>query len=282
VRPVPRVTIDFGDGRKLERTVTGNSAHYVLDAKGRPLDVLPGLYGPQAFRAWLKRSQELASRATSAVDAEWTLAEYHAKRLQAIDIALRRDVESLAPQLLPAREQAVELVALTRSSAEPTAIQAMARAGAKTQAELPIVKAIAPSEEVMAAQSEEFWRQVAARHAGAAKLDEASVELVRRQNPEARRAGARATTKARVEDPILRLVRRFEEAMALDTVKNEYTLHRRVHAWFVTGEAPAEVDALNERVYAELFLTPSSDPWLGLAPANVYTALTEGGLTATP
>ena len=34
VRPVPRVTIDFGDGRKLERTLTGNSAHYVLDAIG--------------------------------------------------------------------------------------------------------------------------------------------------------------------------------------------------------------------------------------------------------
>ena len=34
VRPVPRVTVDFGDGRKLERTITGNSAHYVLDAAG--------------------------------------------------------------------------------------------------------------------------------------------------------------------------------------------------------------------------------------------------------
>jgi len=42
VRPAPRVTIDFGDGRKLERTITGNSAHYVLDAdtgavEGEPL-----------------------------------------------------------------------------------------------------------------------------------------------------------------------------------------------------------------------------------------------------
>src|SRR5262249_33660231 len=34
-RPVPRVTIDFGDGRKLERTLTGNSVHYVLDRDGR-------------------------------------------------------------------------------------------------------------------------------------------------------------------------------------------------------------------------------------------------------
>lgn len=45
-------------------------------------------------------------------------------------------------------------------------------------------------------------------------------------------------------------------------------------------EAPnevAEVNALNEWVYATLFLTPSSDPWLGLAPRDVYTALDNDG-----
>ena len=69
--------------------------------------------------------------------------------------------------------------------------------------------------------------------------------------------------------------------MALDTVKNEYTLHRQIHDWFAAGETPDDVDALNERVYAELFLTPPSDPWLGLAPGDVYTALDGGGLTET-
>src|SRR5262249_3390832 len=48
-RPAPRITIDFGDGRKLERTITGNSVHYILDSKGRPVDAIPGLYGPKAF-----------------------------------------------------------------------------------------------------------------------------------------------------------------------------------------------------------------------------------------
>ena len=33
VRPVPTVTIDFGDGRKLERTLTGNSIHYILNSE---------------------------------------------------------------------------------------------------------------------------------------------------------------------------------------------------------------------------------------------------------
>jgi hypothetical protein len=68
----------------------------------------------------------------------------------------------------------------------------------------------------------------------------------------------------------------------LDTVRNEYQLHRKIHKWFLAGEAPADFDALNERVYAELFLTPSSDPWLGLAPSDAYTALESGGLTAAP
>src|SRR5439155_4308827 len=35
LRPVPKVTIDFGDGRRIERTLTGNSVHVVLDARGR-------------------------------------------------------------------------------------------------------------------------------------------------------------------------------------------------------------------------------------------------------
>src|SRR5262249_21999207 len=38
VRPVPKVTIDMGDGRVIHRTITGNSIHYVLDAAGRPID----------------------------------------------------------------------------------------------------------------------------------------------------------------------------------------------------------------------------------------------------
>ena len=59
VRPVPRVTIDFGDGRKLERTITGNSVHYVLAADGQPLDALPGLYGPRQFQSWLSEVETL-------------------------------------------------------------------------------------------------------------------------------------------------------------------------------------------------------------------------------
>ena len=75
----------------------------------------------------------------------------------------------------------------------------------------------------------------------------------------------RAVSKAFVEDPLLRVLR------------NEYWLHRQLHDWLARTPAP-DVDGFNERVYAELFLTPRSDPWLGLVPVEAYTALPESGL----
>src|SRR5258706_5438252 len=66
VRPAPRVTIDFGDGRKIERTITGNSIHYVLDANGTVIDAIPGLYTPTAFLKYLTQANE-ANKAVQAL-----------------------------------------------------------------------------------------------------------------------------------------------------------------------------------------------------------------------
>jgi hypothetical protein len=60
VRPVPIVTIDFGDGRRIHKTITGNSVHVVLDPDGRPVDALPGLFSPSVFHALLVRSHGFA------------------------------------------------------------------------------------------------------------------------------------------------------------------------------------------------------------------------------
>src|SRR5262245_19444956 len=66
VRPVPIITIDFGDGRKLQRTITGNSIHYILDNDGRLLDALPGLYGPPAFLRGLSEAETLFQQVRTA------------------------------------------------------------------------------------------------------------------------------------------------------------------------------------------------------------------------
>ncbi len=60
VRPVPRVTLDFGNGRRIERTLTGNSAHLVLDPYGRVVDALPGLVSPDVFLDLLAHAKRFA------------------------------------------------------------------------------------------------------------------------------------------------------------------------------------------------------------------------------
>jgi hypothetical protein len=80
---------------------------------------------------------------------------------------------------------------------------------------------------------------------------------------------------------MLKLVQTLQRSIALDTVRNEFQLRRRIHQWLANGQYRPQIDELNERVYSELFLTPSSDPWLGLAPADVYAALPNGGVVVS-
>ena len=75
-----------------------------------------------------------------------------------------------------------------------------------------------------------------------------------------------------------RLLRRFQDLIALDTVRNEYMLHSKLYTWLMRDPARDNVEKLNEKVYASLFLTPNSDPWLGLFLTDVYTALDNGGI----
>jgi hypothetical protein len=144
---------------------------------------------------------------------------------------------------------------------------------------MPIIKAagLAPEASLAQATTDDVWNRIAQSHAEDSKLDAASFNLIRSQHPMAAVAARRAITKMFVEDPLVRMVRALQGSIALDTVRNEYTFHRQIHQWLAAGNVP-ELDAFNERVYAELFLTPSTDPWLGLMPADAYTALENNGV----
>ncbi|HEX6883214.1 MAG TPA: hypothetical protein VF530_07515 [Planctomycetota bacterium] len=60
VRPAPRATIDFGDGRVLERTLHGNVATYFCTSRGEVYDLLPGLAEPREFARRLDQAVRLA------------------------------------------------------------------------------------------------------------------------------------------------------------------------------------------------------------------------------
>jgi hypothetical protein len=288
VRPVPKVTIDMGDGRVVERTITGNSVHYVLDRDGRPVDAVPGLYGPKAFLRALEDA-ERAVRALEKVEGDAArasfLRDWHAARMTTVTEQWERDLAQVRTSSDAGVAASVPApVTILQQRATPTALQAAPRAVGKSMVELNIVRALAPRLAALRAGTDDAeWGAIAAlpAHAEDARLDASSKALMRTKQPTAPAAGRLALTKSRQEDPLVRLVARFERSIAEDTVRNEYGFHRTIHQWFAESRPEtiaADVAALNETVYAELFLTPSSDPWLGLVPADAYSALEGDGI----
>jgi hypothetical protein len=232
-RPVPVITIDFGDGRKIVRTITGNSIHYVLDASGRVIDAIPGLYAAQPFVQRLKEAAtiELALRSCSSdSERKEQLRAWHRQQIAATDAACEHDLRSAKLAAVPAAD---DLLA---------------------------------------------WKQLGALHTQEMQVDATVKAVMAEKNPGALRAGRLAMSKMVVESPLVRAVRNIESMVAADCIRNEYVLHRQIHELLADGAANAGLDAFNDTVYSQLFLTPRSDPWLGLAPPDAYSALDHDGL----
>jgi hypothetical protein len=249
-RPVPRITVDFGDGRKIERTVTGNSIHYVLDADGTIVDAFPGLFGAETFATLLKQAARTAHEGAP-FSMEERLALYarrHRDALAALEAEWNRDLTRLG---IDALTFAVVQNDLTQVAAQEDRV-------------------------------EDLLSKVAALHRDDARLDKQSRALLRVKNPTADLAGERAVSKRVVESPLLRAFRNLEQSIALDTVRNEFIFHARLHRWLLEPEAAKHLEKVNARVYAQLFLTPNDDPWLGMAPADAIAALDDNGIFKTP
>lgn len=293
-RPVPRVTIDFGDGRVIERTITGNAVHYVLDGQGRPLDAIPGLYGPGAFVRALHQGWETFTAlegVSSELRAE-VLRERHSRLAQ----GNYRRLEKYWGNYRSQRAEAARPVSRLATAAEAGRI-----ATSKFGIELRVV------EKVSAPETDFEWRGIAHLRARDASLDARSLLLMARELPGTRadadaiarvRAAAapfaaeRAVVRARgknaggeglllarlsqPEQELAQMVGTFEESLAIDSVRNEHEFRAQIHEWFVAGEVTT-LDSLNERVYREIFLTPRSDPWLGLGAQENYTGIRGGG-----
>ena len=269
---MPKVTIDFGDGRKLERTLTGNSIHYILDADGRVIDALPGLYGPKPFLREIERAEKIVQQAAtlrrpSKSDCSWHTT---ASARNAIQTAWQDDLNKLGVQLAYAQPNPASHI--PQKAANPPVAAAAGRvAMTKWVVEMPMVAAVNPGTTLEQATTDAVWNRIAMLHPENGTLDAASVALIASQHPTATAAAGYAISKSFVENPLVKMVRAFQGSIALDTVRNEYLFHRQIHQWLAAGST-TNLDKLNERVYSELFLTPSSDPWLGLMPADTYTA----------
>jgi hypothetical protein len=263
VRPVPKVTVDFGDGRRLAGTVTGNSIHYVLDSRGRLVDALPGLNGPGAFRRFLERTAAEAGRMAALDDAGYVreLKAYHTARSADVQAALAEDFRQSGAEDPESAAQRTVSSARWAWPVERPAWRASERALSKMAVEMPILTAVS-ADAIRMRTPEIAPSTVADLHWEDSELSEESRQLLL------------AKSKTWLErDPDSALAR-FQSLIGEDSVRNEYLLHPAIHAWLAESREVPDLTAFNEQVYARLFFTPSSDPWLGLAPSEVFSVLT--------
>ena len=270
-RPAPKITIELGDGRRVESTITGNSAHYVLDSAGRPVDVLPGLMAPQQFLAALQQAESLA-RATAGMDpasrAE-ALRRHHADRLEAQERAWSSTLAAAGQPPRPLPGQAPSPAMAPPGPAAPRAGQAAMLAVSKSRAEVPMLRFVGEAIEPLSEAA--LWDLLADRRAAEVALSPARLALIARQQWRSGEPQQDAMNHATALTALRRSV-------ALDGLYNEFALHRSIHRWFTErGAANLDLEALNFWVYRDLFLTPRTDPWLGLAAPDVYSGLVAGG-----
>jgi len=211
VRPAPKITIDFGDGRKITTTVTGNSIHYILAPDGHVLDAIPGLYTPQAFLAAL--------------------------------------TEGRTPSSAQPRASA--------ASPNPTALAATKLTGSKAVIERNTLNSLTLYQDNSL---------MAFERADEVEISDESLAVIK------------AKTRPKSEKEFAEMIALLKSTLAADTKINETQLRPVIRQWIASGIT--NVDQLNEKVYSELFLTPSSDPWLGLLP-NAYTGLENDGVTTS-
>jgi hypothetical protein len=269
-RAVPKVTIELGDGRKIERTTTGNSAHYVLDAHGNVLDVLPGLYAPSIFKDELGKSLQLAKRVRG-VDGRTLLAERTAYHRAAID----------------QRVAAFGKVRGTRYTPGTTLVDPLQRAQratmGKAMIEMPDLKQIGMTagtiDEADVAQwatiGQRMWELGAEHHARPhvapttlGLFDQQSLALIHRLHT----ANQVPTTIA-----FDQVIARLEHSVAADSALNELQLRAQIRGLLV-GSRDLRFEPLNAWIYADVFHTPKADAWLGLLPRTDFTGLPGDGV----
>ncbi|GEM_PF-5209465 len=276
VGPVPQVTIDFGNGKTLKRTLGGNTVLSVLLPDGATVDALPGVYTPEAFLSETQGALELirslgGARAAMGKDGEITrwhraavdrqlnpgpitgskaIVESPILRLMVGDAlpGLNKAPGEAPPLLLPGRNLGGGLPLLTNTQRPAAPL--------RTEELLP------PPREAREYTPEEYGRafEVAAGKVSDLSKRPMTAEQVRRQmTPQP--PGAKPLTAEQVGQLMVQI----------DSRTNLRVVRPVVHL-LLAAQAPGKLPdarACRDVVYEKVLHIPLNDPYLGLADALV-------------
>jgi len=281
-RPVPQLTVDYGDGRVVRRTITGNSVHYVLDAHGRIIDALPGLYGPAAFEKGLRESLALAKKSAELSDEESAkaVAKYHARALWTATAAWKRQLRRVYGESYGDYVDEAHLPEPVKYSwpsplwdSLPAQVVNMLTMS-KADMEAPSLSLMQP--EIQVSGSWGDWYKIA-EGAKRERLDPKSRALIEAKSPrDWSTRDARPLDAAQLE----KRFKMFERRMTEEELRNEYVFHSAVHRHLAKA-ARVAFASTNEFIYASVFMTPQADAWLGLMPTEAISGIPADGIVAT-
>lgn len=312
-RAVPRVTIDFGDGRTIERTVTGNSIHYILDADGNVIDALPGLYAPAVFAGELDKALGIAKKLNRAEpgDRAAILADYHRHRTEALDARWAELGGSIlydvgADRILFGDGATASLALAQRATMSKARIEAPQLAkidiGPDPGALMPDVNTWAligravfgldPTSTAASSPEPASWDMGAQAVVARRKTKAGAYTLGTAKNANAN-ANAATTEPSLLSAPARTLIGQvlngsgadpaqvlpeLERSLIADTAINELVLRRQVVARILDDSGDHSLAAVNRYVYDNIFHTPAGDQWLGLVSDDVYSGLPADGI----
>lgn len=250
-RQAPRMTVDFGDGRRLVTTVTGNSVHYFISADGMVVDALPGLYSPEKFLDYLR---SISSLAGSTDDQAGAAAAYRKQTRTALTDRRGSDRPGSEDYSRPVKTE------------PPAALEAAPRAVTKMVAEIDLLQPTQEERERLLQVTRGRWSDLAAGYPVTFSAETLRLIRVKAFPPEAfseERFGA--------------MKQKLERSVALDTARNEFLFHATILEWLEADPQLRFAD-LNSRLYSDLFLTPDNDPWLGLFASDSFTGVEGNGI----
>ena len=142
VRPVPKVTIDFGNGKKMERTLVGNTVMYVSLPDGTVVDAFPGVYTPGDFNRLVVPALKAAKDAMALLPGKRAkfLAKWHKAELdQLLSNELTRTTTSKAFVESPLLDS-IGMVALQPTTLSKSGVEAPILKASRLEARTPEVK----------------------------------------------------------------------------------------------------------------------------------------------
>ncbi len=240
LRPAPKVNIDFGDGRKLTRTLQGNTVMYLCLADGRVVDALPGVYTPADFLAQVNQGLTFLREKGNKPTWEQVHAWHQTQTSTAVRSEMMRIMVSKArveSPLLNALGAKVDLKAALSPSAQGTAAAAPVDAKGAFEA--------------VSARIEDVSKQPSTGE----RLKASYREMPPEKRPSAEEMG--------------------RQAVAADSRANVQLVRPAVHLLFATYTDLPSVSTCKDDVYKRVLHVPIDDPYFGLA--DVLVPGTPGG-----